>query len=235
MKICFFFLLLFALLNIKNIANANSPVRVDCARFAQFGCHVFHPHDKETTHPLLVFIRGLYNGSSTVPAGTSRQTAARKAISAFAFEKLATKYNIDILVSGSSHLGVDEELYAKLQEIYGTDFSYFLAAHSGGYIGLFSTLEAAQAGRIENPPSKLFMLDNFYSTIPHNHSLFGNYMQQGGACQGYLTTHNLARYQTFYKKYNCQVDGENNSAQYNHSGSVNPCLDLYLQSKPCHL
>ena len=170
-------------------------------------CHNKSCFIDQKSKKTLVFLRGHYKGSGKLPSSQFMKVA-KLAIKQFQLEKLATTKKINILVTGSSHLGFSPE------EIQGNHI--ILASHSGGYVGMWETLEAfsEEQERIKS----IIMLDSWYSTKKAFHQLIDSFKVP---CMGFLTQHNLARYNKYYKPLGCMASGPSG---YTHSGSVHNYL-----------
>ncbi len=203
-----------------------SEAKVECVAFKDMGKFCYPVSESASGTPLLVFIRGLVDGNGQVGPTAARMTAANAAIDAFKLKNFARP----ILVMGSSHLGLDQASILEIESLYqkynlGEFRQYTLASHSGGYAGLFATLHEALDQHIPMPKS-LVMLDNFYSIQPVNTELFKKVLESGVGCGGFLTDHNLDRYQRLYKHPKCTIIGPDGQ---NHNGSVYPTLVKFLE------
>jgi len=205
---------------------AISSTTVDCDIFAKYGCLV--KNSENPSSKVLIFIRGLYERSGTIPEGPKRKQASMAAITFYQFEALAEEKGIEIFVTGSSHLGIDEYLFKLIK-----DRDYSLASHSGGYFGLFESLRFNEKENLAKPQS-IYMLHNFYSQVPANLEVLKESLNNNIECLGFLTNHNLDRYKRLYQNLGCKIDGIN-GGNYSHSGSVTPCLKNYLEQKSCAL
>ncbi|MBI2519162.1 MAG: hypothetical protein HYV97_02040 [Bdellovibrio sp.] len=196
-----------------------------CVAFRDMGKFCF-PHEGPSSRPLLVFIRGLYQGSGRIESTTTRMTAASSALRDYHLDS----FDRPVLVMGSSHLGLDSGSIEEIEMLYrkfnlGEFNHYDLASHSGGYAGLFETLREALATHIRMPKT-ILMLDNFYSVQAVNIETYQKVLAQEVACGGFLTTHNHDRYQRLYKNAKCTVTGPEGQ---NHNLSVIPTLKKFLE------
>ena len=200
---------------------------IECVAFRDMGKFCY-PLIATNSPPLLVFIRGLYQGSGHVESINTRMIAANLALEAYQLNS----FERPVIVLGSSHLGLDQSSILEIEALYqkynlGEFKQYSVASHSGGYAGLFKTLREALAGHIPMPKT-LIMLDNFYSVQPVNIETYQKVLEHGVSCGGFLTTHNLDRYQRLYKNSKCSVIGPEGQ---NHNSSVVPTLNLSLGLK----
>ena len=199
--------------------------KVECVAFREMGKFCY-PTGPTGPAPLLVFIRGLYQGSGRVESTAARMTAANAALEAYQL----SSFKRPVLIMGSSHLGLEQTSILELEALYqrynlGEFTQYTLAAHSGGYDGLFATLREAVSLQIPMPEA-IIMLDNFYSVQPANTELYRKVLEGGVSCGGFLTDHNLDRYRRLYKNPKCTVIGPENQ---NHNTSVLPTLQKFLK------
>lgn len=171
---------------------------------------------------LIIFIRGHWrNYQGQVPSSLWPQSA-KEALAQYGWRRFVEKTHWAVVILPSSHLSLSFEDYEKIleQHDWSHEMPVWLASHSGGYFGLDQSLKSWP---LDKWPliKKILMLDNFYSS---NATLINNlkaYVQAGGLCQGFLTAHNLTRYQTYYASLPCPVSGPKGA---NHDGSVATCL-----------
>ncbi len=190
------------------------------------GC-LYLPDSSKTYSNVLVFLRGKFEGNAVVPK-EDRERAALQALESFGLKEKAKQLDAALFVTGSPHYGLLKDDIESLatRKFVTSDSGLYLASHSGGYMGLWRTLES-----YESEPKRLlgiFMLDNFYSRKEPFLVLLKSVVGQGVRCIGFLTDHNVERFESLYKKIPCKADGPEG---FSHSGSVSTCLDHYLAGK----
>ncbi|MBI5203128.1 MAG: hypothetical protein HY925_16175 [Elusimicrobia bacterium] len=208
-------------------AALSAPARAaECAPLGGIGCfYVPDSLPRGAKPPLLVYFRGHwgdYKGSVPVELRTA---SARDALDQFELHRLAETEKIAILVTGSSDVGVSNEVLSTVRRKNGLEFgALYFASHSGGYLGLSSSIgRTLRADRI-------VMLDNFYFGTD-----LARVIQQqvaaGSVCTGFYTKHNQDRWERYFKNgVYCPVD---TGQGIEHNASVNRCLGKYLKSTTC--
>ncbi|MBI4349554.1 MAG: hypothetical protein HY553_22150, partial [Elusimicrobia bacterium] len=139
--------------------------------------------------------------------------------------RLADREGLVLLVTGSSDVSVSDELLWGLERRAGLAFGkLYLAAHSGGNVGLARSL-----GRVRRP-DRIAMLDNFYFAESLSHAIQRE-VAAGAVCAGYLTAHNRERYEKRFMPFvYCPIQDR---SDLGHDGGVNRCLGKYLARTSC--
>lgn len=196
--------------------------RAQCLPFPDKGCYL------PGKGPLLIYLRGHLNGSGTVTGSAEILASARQAFDSYGLAKTAASKDLALLVTGSSHLSVLQSDVAKLEAKLGRRFDkVYVAAHSGAYVGLAPTLDSLQQ------VDRVVLLDCFYGTgsLPALASRVARWEGGGAACTGFLTPHNLKRYETYFKGTRCGIDKRPSDSE--HNTRVPKCLSSYLDGPGC--
>lgn len=136
--------------------------------------------------------------------------------------------DLSIFVLGSAHLSLSTDEMDQLLEKANASKLIF-ASHSGGYVGMRSTILPAPLDYWEKV-SGIWLLDNFYSTS------FGNDLKRNFGedflkenCFGFVTDHNLSNYRGSYRSF-CPKVLVN---RVEHSEGVNVCIPYFSQGLEC--
>lgn len=211
--------------------SAIEAVEQDCQLLPKIGC-LLTPQGP--IQGLVVYLRGHYSSFRGHVPEANRADSIAEALQTYQLEQLAQNSSMAIFVSASSHLSFDnamlEILRQQLQHT-ATPLAIYLAAHSGGYRGMFDSLRALTLASDKWAIKSLIMLDNFYSTDVLDMDTLKNARQAGVSCLGFLTGHNQMRFEKFYAPLGCQVQGPQG---FNHVTSVKDCLLDYIQGADCH-
>jgi len=189
-----------------------------CNEMKDIGCFIM----VEDKAPLVIYFRGHNKGRAELANDELFDSASQVAKKA-QLAQLALKLKVNILVTGSSRIIVTKTLL----ENYDFDKLY-LAAHSGGYYGLWKTLEDKT---LFPHLKKLIFLDSYYSESKQFHQLIADLSNNDIPCVGYLTEHNLKRFNRHYKNLGCTKNGPEG---FQHSKDVNRCLSQFIQGNECH-
>lgn len=206
---------------------ARAQEAAECLPLPRVGC-VYAPEGLPQGAPLLVYLRGHHpTMRADVPAAQSL-SSSRQAFSAYGLGETARAKSVAVLVTYRSGLGVSPDDVAAAGQALGRSFAkVFVAAHSGGYVGLGRTLDAGTA------PSRVVMLDNFYGA--GSDGLPGKLQKAialGASCSGFYTPHNARNYAAGYRKaIACDVDAFGSDDQ--HNAAVARCLGGYLDGRSC--
>ena len=175
---------------------------------------------------LLIYLRGWwgqYRGS--VPA-RMRTVSARTIFREVGLQRVADRSGLTVLVTGSSDVAVLDADVKALERAARRKFSRVaVAAHSGGFVGLEATLQDLPA------IVRVVMLDDFYFDREPLTGLIAARVGSGAKCTGFVTTHNLDRWQKRFKPFvECPVDV---FADDEHTAAVGRCLGSYLDKTTC--
>lgn len=197
----------------------------ECRPLSTAGCYFAPKGPPSEDAELLVYFRGFWrgHGDGRVPEG-ERQASSRQALEFYGLEAAAPR--AVILVTGSSDSGVSENEVTAIERELGVSFKRIhLAAHSGGYVGLFKSLPRLRQ------PRRILMLDNFYFTDAASAKLVQDKVDAGAACSGFYTDHNEDRWRRgFRDRVVCAVEKRDDLG---HEGGVNACLGPLLRGGSC--
>lgn len=225
------FTLLFILLALSNNwAQESKTEEIDCS-ISNKGCLI-----KRDGKRLILFFRGWVS-----PHMANRYSGTRKAVGSKDWTKAAKDLiqedlslgkiplKSSLFVLGSAHIGLTQDEIFMLLETSGAS-EVVMAAHSGGYKGMRATILPMPL-EFWNNVTGIWMLDNFYSGASFANDLkrnFGeNFLFEN--CYGFLTDHNLARYNSSYKSF-CPKTLKRGVT---HSGGVAVCLPAFEDNKDC--
>lgn len=236
----------FALLILLIADSSSMELPAYCRPLPHFGQYCVNPRSQASplrTGKIIVYLRGHYEGSGSWPEARWIELAGQ-AINEFKLTELLEDQLADVVVvSGSSQVPFRQEVYEQLKkelknifpsptpDLPDTKWELFLSAHSGGYVGLSITLQNNAF-----PIKELWMLDNYYSTREPVINILNTAVKNGLGCRGFITKHNLLRYQTHYAKAGCHVEGtlESEWTVFDHNGSVLPCLKAFSKQARCN-
>lgn len=198
-----------------------------CLPLEGVGCW-FAPADAPADAPVLVYLRGHHPSlGPNVPAAQAL-ASSRQAFLAYGLGELAARRRLVVLVTYRSGLGVSPDDLAALAKESGRAFSgTFLAAHSGGYVGLGRTLDAGTTA------SRVVMLDDFYGAGSDGLPMkLQRLISSGASCAGFHTPHNEKNFEKGYRRaIACSVDALKSDDQ--HNAAVGRCLGGYLDGRSC--
>lgn len=204
-----------------------APAPEECRQLGAVGCFLAPKGAAGKEPSLLVYFRGFWegHGNGRVPE-KERLASSRQAVSFYGLEAAAAQAGAVLLVTGSSDVAVSESDIAAVEKELGVSFAKLhLAAHSGGYNGLFKSLSGLRQ------PKRILMLDNFYFTDPSMAKLIQGKVRDGAACSGFYTSHNEDRWRRgFLGKVECAVAKKDDLG---HNGGVNACLGPFLLEGNC--
>lgn len=196
----------------------------DCVPFQGKGC-VYDGGEGA----LLLYFRGHLNGSGNITGPERILASSRQALESYGIRKAADQLGLTALVTGSSHIPVTRKDVERLEAALGRKFPLVLvAAHSGGYVGLSASLDGLP--RVDS----LSLLDCFYGSDIQTAlaSKVAAREEQGAACRGFATPHNLKRYRTYFQPLSrCAVEARPSDAE--HESRVSRCLPHYLAGRAC--
>ena len=207
---------------------------VDCDNFQSTGCLITPSGYKSSEGKLIVFIRGFWGDYKGHVPEEKLVDSANQISKKFRLFELAVKTGSSVLVIASSNLSLTEDILARVESETAKQLNkpshHFneitLAAHSGAYVGLMSSIDLL-LNESTNRLNKIIMLDSYYTS--KNESI-ANAVKKGHACVGFLTQHNKSRFDTYYQPIGCISDGPEG---YKHSDSVPACLEQYLYKDHC--
>lgn len=197
----------------------------ECRPLVPAGCFFAPKAAPSGEATLLVYFRGFWrgHGDGRVPEG-ERQASSKQALEFYGLE--ASAPGAVILVTGSSDASVTENELTAVERELGVSFQkVYLAAHSGGYNGLFKSLPNLRQ------PTRIVMLDNFYFTDAASAKLVQDRVAAGASCSGFYTDHNEDRWRRgFRDRVDCKVEKRDDLG---HEGGVNACLGAFLLGASC--
>lgn len=198
---------------------------LDCQPIPGVGCFMV-PEGAPADAPLLIYLRGHHPSMGPNVPASQCLNSARQAFGSYGLAKAAREKKVVVLVTYRSDFTVTPEHVSNLAAETKRTFSKtIVAAHSGGYKGLKTTLDAGIA------PSRLIMLDDFYGRDDGLPGRIAKLTAGGMPCSGFLTPHNKKNYEAAFKDAACPVDAFDSNAQ--HNAAVNRCLGSYLDGKSC--
>jgi len=193
-----------------------APKSEECVEIPSIGCY-YSGAPAGAAVRLLIYYRGWvsdtnYPGSGLSGGHISGRTdilrSSRAALSFYKLKQLAVEKRIAVLVTGSSDISVKRSDVDRLQAGLGVAFgSVSVAAHSGGYVGLSSSIDSFSG------LDKIILLDSFYSDFS---SKIGAQVRQGAACTGFYTPHNAARYKQFFSGIGCRAEARTSPDDHEH-------------------
>lgn len=211
----------------RRVGRTPPPREARCVAFRAQGCYLVPEAGVTGEAALLVYYRGWWrgHGNGSVPAG-ERVESARQALSFYGLEAAAARVGAVLFVTGSSDQAFAEEDVAALEKETGFRFATVsLAAHSGGYAGLFKSLPGLRR------PERVVMLDNFYFTDAAKAAALQKLVDAGTVCAGFYTAHNEDRWREGFRgRVTCSVEAQD---KLGHEGGVNACLAAYLTKTSC--
>lgn len=188
----------------------------ECVELPSIGCY-YSGAPAGAAVRLLIYYRGwvtdanypgggLYGGHIRGRVDILR--SSRAALSFYKLKQLAMGKRIAVLVTGSSDISVKRTDVDRLQAGLGVTFgSVSVAAHSGGYVGLSSSIDTFS--RLD----KIILLDPFYADFS---ARIGAQVRQGAACTGFYTPHNAARYKQFFSGAGCRAEARTSPDDHEH-------------------
>lgn len=205
----------------------------ECAALGNKGCWYASPGGIGDP-ALLVYFRGHWNYTHTNPPPADKGTippakrlaSSRQAFKDYGLKELAIKENLVVIVTGSSDVSISEDDIKAVKEASGVNFvNRYLAAHSGGYVGLQASLPKL------GPVNRIVMLDNFYFDQTLS-KLVQDRVAAGAECDGFYTGHNRERVKSNFIPVvaKCPLDTYENS---DHDAAVPRCLGSYLNRATC--
>lgn len=207
-------------------STAPAPSRV-CQPFPEVGCW-FVPDGITGDPPVLVYIRGHHPLYKADVPPKEYLASARQAFEESRLGPVAEATKHVVLVTYKSGVVVTEAHLEKYRRMTGFTFSKtVVAAHSGAHDGLGKLLDKGL--RVD----RLVLLDMFY---PRSRVLAGKIaarFPEPGRCAGFVTAHNLARYEKVYAPLigaACPVDSFDDD---DHTPAVGRCLASYLAGPNC--
>jgi hypothetical protein len=195
------------------------------------GCLISRNSEK-----LIIFFRGWVAPNLAKKYGGERgrlhEKSWTKSARDLAFEDLRLfniALNSSLFITGSSHVDLSSKELKKLLEESGAQ-EIILASHSGGYVGMRTTI-LAMSGALKEKVTGIWMLDNFYGGAPFAQDLERNFGRQflRQNCYGFLTEHNRARFNSSYASLCPHTLGHG----VTHSSGVSQCMPFYESSLPC--
>jgi hypothetical protein len=211
---------------------AQAMVQRDCLILPKNGCLLM---PEGTSQGLVIYLRGHYATFRGHVPEANRADSIAEALKVYQLEHLAQASGMAIFVSASSHLSYDNAMLTKLgqrlQQSTSSPINVYLAAHSGGYRGMFDSLRLLSPSNQQWSIKSLIMLDNFYSTQVLDLETLRSAHLAGISCHGFFTDHNQKRFEKLYAPLGCQAQGPQG---FNHVTSVKSCLLDYIQGADCH-
>lgn len=199
----------------------------ECLALGTVGCYMAPQITAGAEPALLVYFRGFWrgHGDGRVPEG-ERLASSRQALDFYGLEAAAAQAGAVVLITASSDIPVTEKDITAIEAAMGVSFKKLhLAAHSGGYNGLFKSLSGLRQ------PDHIVMLDNFYFTDEAKAKLVQDKVRSGAVCSGFYTSHNEARWRDGFKnQVDCAVEKKDDLG---HEGGVKACLGAYLTKGTC--
>lgn len=211
----------------QRVGRTPPPPEARCLAFRDKGCLLVPEGGVTGDARLLIYYRGWWrgHGNGSVPGG-ERIESSRQALSFYGLEAAAAKVGAVVFITGSSDQAFVEEDIAGLEKETGFRFANVsVAAHSGGYVGLFKSLPSLRR------PERIVMLDNFYFTDAAKAAAVQKLVEGGAVCAGFYTAHNESRWREgFRSRVTCSVEAQD---KLGHEGGVNACLAAYLTKTTC--
>jgi hypothetical protein len=180
---------------------------------------------------LVLYIRGNYKGRADVPAAQT-QNSINELIQLFQLGKVSEETSLPLYMTTSSNNNFDvrQILHLSAGLKLRHPVKIIIAAHSGGYRGMYQTLQNLLSLPQDYQVIRLIMLDNFYMEDAWV-QIFSDYINSGTECRGFVTDHNVRRLRDrFLPQVRCQVEGPQG---FEHNQSVVSCLKPYLSGKNC--
>lgn len=214
---------------LASVAHAATPARPGrvCQPFPRVGCW-YVPDGVRGEPPLLIYIRGHHPvHRATVPVSEAL-ASSRQAFEESRLGPVAEASGHAVLVTYKSAVAVTEAQVREFERMTGFTFSKIVvAAHSGAYDGLERMLGA----RLDI--DRLVLLDMFYPRSKNLAVKIAARFATPGRCSGFVTAHNLKRYDEVYKPVlgdNCAIEEFPDS---DHTPAVARCLASYLAGPRC--
>lgn len=184
---------------------------------------------------LVIYFQGHWGGYRGVVPLNMRDKSIKHTINYYEIDKTYEKQLDPILISASSDAGftVDEINAALKAASLPKNANIVLSSHSGGYVGLIKTLKYLDKKPYEFKIKKIIMLDNFYFSS-YDSTLIKSFTDKGVECNGFLTEHNLSRYNQRFanqiSNQDCLID-----VKEDHFSTVNKCLFQYINNDHCDI
>lgn len=217
---------LLAGLFLLSAAFAATPARV-CHPFPGVGCW-FVPDGVTGDPPLLFYIRGHHPKYGAAVPEAQSLASSRQAFEESGLGPIAEATGHALLVTYKSAIPATPARVREFAKQTGFTFSKLVvAAHSGAHDGLGRTLDAG------TPIDRLVLLDIFYPRSKVLAVKIAERFPTPGRCAGFVTTHNLKRYEDVYQpllKDNCPVEPFENA---DHTPAVARCLASYMAGDRC--
>ncbi len=197
-----------------------------CIPFEGIGCW-YAPEGLASNAPLIIYLRGNHPSYKSKVPPSQFLASSRQAFTHYNLGKIAAARKSILLVTYRPGLGVSPRDVETLRDKVGRSFSTIsVASHSGGYVGLLTTLESGLV------PARVVMLDNFYEKGGGGlASRLQRLVSSGTKCAGFYTPHNLTNYVDGYQKaVSCAVEAMGDDE---HNTGVNLCLGKYLDGRSC--
>ncbi len=134
-----------------------------------------------------------------------------------------------LFVTGSAHLPLTQEEMEQILNAANAKF-LILASHSGGYVGMRASILPISKDYWEKV-SAIWMLDNYYGAEGFAQDLKRNFGAEflRDHCYGFVTDHNMKRYQASYKS----LCPQTRTSGVTHTGGVLTCMPKFDQDKTC--